>query len=528
MKNKKKKRSANELKSSQIALDKSTKVEENAGIKSPGIRAINRSVNPYENYETTAGRIDSPLRRGALDGHYGLHQDNPGYHPHRHPGMYGHAWSGADSRGMGPLAGYHPGLGYLPYLEPTSEDIQGKGDHILDHPVHANRRMVERSMEHPDWVHPGVKNDVREKLIRERELELARCVNPNLWNGSMGPGMGGPGPLAMKAEQDYLKSIQFDNNEIPKSQFNVMNGSFIDTGIEATDNRIKFLTFVKGVIEDDKLLEEKRKTLSMRSDFNVTDFFMMIDVGGTGYVSLNDLDHFSTLYKVSVTRTDWENIIARFDMDRDGMLSFSEFSCMWVPFTKTYRTALEGRSAKLCEKFSNYTVQSRKLLKDLLYSVVTSEENFEANKFRLTGGLVVVSNEVFDFIDKNKDGFVTLQEFAACLKENNVKIGKSVLGLLFEKFDRDHDGKISFDDFHTPKQVKIATAFSGTGEGRVPPHALPHGNLSSQHMSMFPWGMGQGGYSMFGMGSQLPHPSNPVPPFMRSGLVTNTSIVKDI
>lgn len=75
------------LRDSQVNIDKSRKVEENAGVKSPGIRAINRSVNPYENYETTAGRIDSPLRRGALDGHYGLHRDNPGYHPYIHTFM---------------------------------------------------------------------------------------------------------------------------------------------------------------------------------------------------------------------------------------------------------------------------------------------------------------------------------------------------------------------------------------------------------------------------------------------------------
>jgi Ca2+-binding EF-hand superfamily protein len=502
-KKREKKAAENKLKLTQSHFDQSVKAEENAGVKSPGIRGMNRTMNPYENYETTAGRIDSPLRRGALDGHYGLHADNPGYHPYRHPGMYGHPSmnGGTGKGGQGPLAGYMPGLGYLPWLEPSSEDVSGRGDHILDHPVHSQRRLVERSMDHPDWVHPGVTNEVRERLIRERELGLYRSVNPALtWSN--------PGPLQTPSDTDYLSQIQAKSGQLGKDEFNVMNGSFVQTGIQATDNKMRMIAFLRSSIEDNKTLEEKRKTLAMRSDFNVTDLFNMIDGGDTGYLSLNDLDHFSIEYKVSVSRADWENMIARFDLDKDGMLCFGEFSELWKPYTKTYRSSVEGRQQNLCTKFSAYTVQSRKLLKDLLYSVITSEENFEAGKFRLTGGLVSVSSELFDFIDKNKDGFVTLNEFGACLVENSVKVSKAVLGNVFNQFDRDHDGKISFDDFHTPKQVTIATAYGGTGEGQQPAHAMMNMGGSMTQWGMGPNMMNSGSWNpaMMGYGMGMGHP----------------------
>jgi len=79
---------------------------------------------------------------------------------------------------------------------------------------------------------------------------------------------------------------------------------------------------------------------------------------------------------------------------------------------------------------------------------------------------------------------------------------------LFEQFDRDHDGKISFNDFHTPKQVTIATAFGGTGEGQQPAHALP---------PMCPPGP-MGMFGMYpGMEFMLPPPSNFIPPHLRQG-----------
>jgi len=492
------------IRDSQVNIDMSRKVEENAGVKSPGIRAINRSVDPYANYETTAGRIDSPLRRGALDGHYGLHRDNPGYHPYRHPHMYGHgnqSMVGGGSSRYGPVAGYHPELGFLPFLEPNAADVNGKGDHILDHPVHSHRRMLERSMEHPDWVHPGVSNEVRKKLLKQKEAELSRAINPNLsWQR--------PGPLATEANEDYLKSLVGNEHRSHQTNANVMGGSFVDTGIDATNHRVSFLEFIEGAVTDHNLLEDKRKVLSLRSDFMMTDLFNMIDTGKTGYLSLNDLDGWSTQFKISVNRSDWENVIPAYDLDNDGMLCFAEFCSLWLPYTKNYRSGLEKKGPKLCEKFSNYTVQTRKLIKDLLYSITTQEENFESNKFRLTGGLVAVSNEVFDFIDKNKDGFVTLNEFEACLKENKVKTNNATISLMFNQFDRDHDSKISFNDFHTPKQVTISKHFGENPTDAGVTHSVPPMMMGMNGPINM---MGMYGNPMAYMGLPYP-PSQGVPP----------------
>jgi len=69
---------------------------------------------------------------------------------------------------------------------------------------------------------------------------------------------------------------------------------------------------------------------------------------------------------------------------------------LWAPYTPEYRKTMTNRSLLQVSAFTQYTVQTKKLLKDLLFSVVTMLENFESNKFKITNGLVANSNELFD------------------------------------------------------------------------------------------------------------------------------------
>jgi hypothetical protein len=68
-----------------------------------------------------------------------------------------------------------------------------------------------------------------------------------------------------------------------------------------------------------------------------------------------------------------------------------------MPTTKAYRSKMQERSRMQGKNFKAFTIQTQKLVKDLLYSIVKAEENFEINKFRISGGSVTVSNQLFDW-----------------------------------------------------------------------------------------------------------------------------------
>jgi len=123
-----------------------------------------------------------------------------------------------------------------------------------------------------------------------------------------------------------------------------------------------------------------------------------------------------------------------------------------LPYTPEYRKNMVNRSLIDIKKFNSYTVQTKKLLKDLLFSCVTSLENFEGAKFKVTCGVVANSNELFDLLDDNKDGFITFNEFRTVLADNQVKMSENLGKLLFQLFDKDADEKISYGEFHTPNK----------------------------------------------------------------------------
>lgn len=167
---------------------------------------------------------------------------------------------------------------------------------------------------------------------------------------------------------------------------------------------------------------------------------------------MNNFDEYAKKSGIMMNREDWAVIIDRFDRDKDNCLNFVEFTEIFAPYTPEYRKTMVGRSKTEVSTFYQYTIQTKKLLKDLLFSVVTMLENFESNKYCITNGLVANSNEIFDLLDVKKDGFVTLQEFKEFFSESGIKMNDQISKLLFESFDKDADGRISFGEFHTPNK----------------------------------------------------------------------------
>lgn len=216
-------------------------------------------------------------------------------------------------------------------------------------------------------------------------------------------------------------------------------------------------------IYDNKLLEEKRVNLALRYDFCLTEMFSMVDYGQSGYVSLADWQKFAYENSMALDSEDLCVIIDRYDRDRDGLLSFSEFCDLFLPNATEYRKTMQERVERNVYTFFEYTTMTQGHVRDLLRSCVTVEENFECNKFRLSDGRVLTSDEIFAFLDKYKTGYVTLTEFETALNEAGVYCTRKDARTLFDQFDKNGDGRITFDEFHSPARGRVHSPVRGRG-----------------------------------------------------------------
>lgn len=202
-------------------------------------------------------------------------------------------------------------------------------------------------------------------------------------------------------------------------------------------------------LRDIRSMEQKRVHLALRYDFCLTEIFHQLDRRQTGYVNLLDIWSWSQESQISMNKEDWARIIDRFDNDMEGYLCYTEFIEIFAPGAKQYRKAMLNRAHTGIKKFADLTIQTKKLCRDLLYSMVTTLENFEANKYRISGGLVSISSDCFDFFDLNKDGLITFTEFYDKLQREKVTYTKTEIRHLFLEFDKNKSGKISFNEFFT-------------------------------------------------------------------------------
>jgi len=101
------------------------------------------------------------------------------------------------------------------------------------------------------------------------------------------------------------------------------------------------------------ILQEKRKNLSLRPDFNVQELFHMINYNRNGYLSVVEFEIFiNNNNYLNLNLSDIDLLFERYDKDRDGVLSFHEFLQIFVPKTKEYGKNLLQRKDKGQEDFS--------------------------------------------------------------------------------------------------------------------------------------------------------------------------------
>lgn len=125
-------------------------------------------------------------------------------------------------------------------------------------------------------------------------------------------------------------------------------------------------------------IEEARKKLALRSDFNLLDGFRLFDRKGRGYITSSELEKALANLGIFPTRDELYLLFRRYDKDSDGLVRFSDFSKMMNPTSSEYSNLLKERSPVYIESEDDFSLETRRCLKSLLKMSINGETNAES------------------------------------------------------------------------------------------------------------------------------------------------------
>jgi Ca2+-binding EF-hand superfamily protein len=100
---------------------------------------------------------------------------------------------------------------------------------------------------------------------------------------------------------------------------------------------------LKEQINIDREIEEIKKQLALKSDFNLLDAFRVFDVHSRGYITKLEFELALNDMGLYPTKDELYLFFKRFDKDQDGLLRYSDFCKAVLPQSSEYANIMNSR-----------------------------------------------------------------------------------------------------------------------------------------------------------------------------------------
>ena len=208
----------------------------------------------------------------------------------------------------------------------------------------------------------------------------------------------------------------------------------------------QFKGYLTETMRHESEIEDAKVDLAMRCDFNCEDAFRIFELNGRGYLTPEDIRYGLNLLDIYPTDTDINLIMKKYDVLKQGVLTYQTFFDMIIPYEKDCRNMVENRipnSCCSCRCPEVFSCTTRLLLKKLFNLIIGNEiklnclrRGYNTLRHKLT--------EIFGLLDIKKYGFFTEQDLQIFLRINGLYEGDRACDLLFIRLDSNRDGKIEF------------------------------------------------------------------------------------
>lgn len=142
----------------------------------------------------------------------------------------------------------------------------------------------------------------------------------------------------------------------------------------------------------------------------------------------------------------------RYDKDSDGRLLYSDFCDAFTPKSSSHALTLNSRSAYYLHnahyaKHEYFTRETRDLFLRTFKVHFSVEESAELLRKRLARRPYFNAHDAFTAVDQDRNGYLTRDEFNSILRDNGFYATDSEISILIDRYDRNHDGRISYSEF---------------------------------------------------------------------------------
>ena len=249
----------------------------------------------------------------------------------------------------------------------------------------------------------------------------------------------------------YVNQINSNDNVISsyenykKNQNENLNNNK-DNKNEEEENQ--FINYLKKAMLHESKVEKLKIDLSLRIDFNWEEVFRIFEIEGRGLLTKEDLINGFNKFGIYPKDLDISLLLKRYDLKKEGYISYPNFFDLIVPFSKYHRILVDKRKIKnenLNVNPNEFNKETLNCIRNLFVTIFNGE--FILNKIKESfSSLKEKFNDIFHLLDPLGDGYIGEKELAIFLQNNEIFNNSNDCDLLFLRLNKLRNGKIEFQE----------------------------------------------------------------------------------
>ena len=210
----------------------------------------------------------------------------------------------------------------------------------------------------------------------------------------------------------------------------------------------QFVDFLGFLMEVESRIEDLKIDLARREDFNFEDIFRMFEVDGKGYIEPDDLKEGLKLLGLNPSNNDIKLLMKRFDLNQQGLLSYTDFFDMVITFEKRLRNTVQVRppnSCCSCKSPDIFECDTLIGIKNLFKLIIQCETEIN-NRRKNFDSLRSKYSDVVQFLDYSRRGVINRSDLKLYLTQFNKFKNSKECDLLFIRLDKTRSGEVGIDE----------------------------------------------------------------------------------